>query len=153
MTAIHSDAEFRSALAKLPVEQQRRVGKRFLDSVSELSDNPKLDKALTVVEGSGVSNEDIAEALRIASTAARDSYTLCGREADWRRQASHFYAAAAAACLAPTGKDTGGDDLAWTTAMNARMARVCERIAQGQGYDNSEVGKQYEILQAFLDRS
>jgi hypothetical protein len=37
--------------------------------------------------------------------------------------------------------------------MNARMARVCEKIAQGEGYDNSEVGKQYEILRAFLDAS
>ena len=42
MAAIHSDAEFRAALSGLSVEQQRRVGKRFLDSVSELADNPKL---------------------------------------------------------------------------------------------------------------
>jgi hypothetical protein len=151
MTAIHSDAEFRAALSGLSVEQQRSVGKRFLDSVRELSDNPKLDKVLAVVAAPGGSDEDIAEAFRIASTAARDSYTLCGREADWQRQASHFFAAAAAACLTPAGKENGGDELAWTTAMNARMARVCEKIAQGEGYDNSEVGKQYQILEAFLD--
>jgi len=63
------------------------------------------------------------------------------------------FAAAAAACLTPTGKENGGEELAWTTAMNARMARVCEKIAQGEGYDNSEVGRQYEILRAFLDAS
>ena len=151
MTAIHSDAEFRSALSGLSVEQQRRVGKRFLDSVSELSDNPKLDKVLAMVEGAGSSSQDIADAFQVASAAARDSYTLCGREADWRRQASHFYAAAAAACLTPADKENSAQDLAWTTAMNARMARVCERIAQGEGYDNSEVGKQYEILQTFVE--
>jgi hypothetical protein len=153
MAAIHSDAEFRAALSGLSVEQQRRVGKRFLDSVSELSDNPKLEKSLAVVEGTQVSAEEIAEACRVAATAARDSYTLCGREADWRRQASHFFAAAAAACLGAADKEGQGEELAWTTAMNARMARVCEKIAQGEGYDNSEVGKQYEILRAFLDAS
>ena len=153
MAAIHSDAEFRAALSGLSVEQQRRVGKRFLDSVSELSDNPKLEKSLAVVEGAEVSAEDIAEACRVAAAAARDSYTLCGREADWRRQASHFFAAAAAACLGAADKEGQGEELAWTTAMNARMARVCEKIAQGEGYDNSEVGKQYEILRAFLDAS
>jgi len=151
MTAIHTDAEFRAALSRLSVEQQRRVAKRFLDSVSELSGNPKLEQVLAVLESPEASDQDIADAFRLASAAARDSYTLCGREADWRRQASHFFAAASAGCLTPTGKDNGGEDLAWTAAMNARMARVCEKIADGEGYDNSEVGKQYEILQTFLD--
>lgn len=151
MTAIHSDADFRAALSGLSVEQQRRVGKRFLDSVGELSDNPKVAKALAVLDAPDVSADDIAEALRLASTAARDSYTLCGREADWRQQAGHFVAAAAAACLGSEEKGAQGDELAWTAAMNARMARVCERIAQGEGYDNSEVGRQYEILRTFLD--
>jgi hypothetical protein len=153
MTVIHSDAEFRAALSGLPVAQQRRVGKRFLDSISELSDNPKLEKSLAVVDAPQASAQDIAEAFRVASTVARDSYTLCGREADWRRQASHFFAAAAAACLDAADKEGQGEELAWTTAMNARMARVCEKIAQGEGYDNSEVGKQYEILRAFLEDS
>ena len=150
MTAIHSDAQFRAALAGLSVEQQRRVGKRFLDNISELSDNPKLEKSLALLEGTEVSDQDIADAFRVASTAARDSYTLCGREADWRRQASHFFAAAAAACLGATGKEGQDQELAWNTAMNARMARVCEKIAQGEGYDNSEVGEQYKILSDFL---
>lgn len=150
MTAIQSDAEFRTALSGLSVDRQRKVGKLFLDSVGDLSDNPKVAKAVAVVDASDVSAEDIDEAFRVASGAARDSYTLCGREADWRQQAGHFVAAAAAACLGPAEKGGSGNDLAWTTAMNARMARVCERIAQGEGYDNSEVGRQYEILRNFL---
>ena len=150
MTSIHSDTEFRAALSRLSVEQQRRVAKRFLDSVNELSDNPQLDRVLARLEQADLSSEDIRDGFRVASTAARDSYTLCGREADWRKQASHFYAAAAAACLAPDDKEVQGDDPAWNAAMNARMARVCEKIAQGEGYDNSEVGKQYEILKTFL---
>lgn len=42
-------------------------------------------------------------------------------------------------------------DLAWSTAMNARMARVCEKIAEGEGADN-EAQEQYRILESFLER-
>ena len=151
MTAIHSDAQFRAALAGLSVEQQRRVGKRFLDNISELSDNPKLEKSLALLEGPEVSDQDIADAFRVASTAARDSYTLCGREADWRRQASHFFAAAATACLGATDKEGQDQELAWTTAMNARMARTCLAADSEEDTHDSESRAQYQILTRYLD--
>ena len=37
--------------------------------------------------------------------------------------------------------------------MNARMARVCEKIAEGtegKGADNKEAEEQYHILESFL---
>ena len=42
MPSIHSDTEFKSAPAGLPLNQQRSVGKRFVDSVFDLSDSPKV---------------------------------------------------------------------------------------------------------------
>jgi hypothetical protein len=153
MTAITSDAEFRAALSRLSGAEQRRVGRRFVDSVGTLTDNPKVDKALDVVDRADATEEDFAEGFRIASAAARERYTLCGREADWLRQASHFCASAAAACLASPFQQADDDGFAWNAAMNARMARVCEKIAAGEEYDNSEVRRQYEILESYLDNA
>jgi len=67
----------------------------------------------------------------LSRVAAIDSYTLCGRDADWLGQASHFVASAAAMCLTPEDQVAQCGDLAWSTAMNARMAKVCETIAHG----------------------
>lgn len=152
MTSIQSDSEFRAALSELSLAQQRQVGKRFIDHVIELSDNPRVTKAVTFVAASGLpAAAEIADGYKAAKAAAIDSYTLCGHEGDWRRQASHFVAAAAAACLTPEPQAGPAGSIAWSTAMNARMARVCARIAEGVGADDTEATKQYDILEAFLD--
>ena len=150
MTKIHSDVEFKGALSKLSIQQQRAVGRLFVENVLDLSDNPKVGKALGTGDLASLSDDDITEGFRTAKTAAIESYTLCGHEGDWLKQASHFVAAAAAACLTPADQAAQCRDLAWSTAMNARMARVCETVAQGKGTDESESRKQYAILESYL---
>lgn len=150
MTRIHSDSDFKATLSKLSSQQQRAVGRRFVENVLDLSDNPKVGRALRSGDPAELSDDDIAEGFRVARTAAVESYTLCGHEGDWLKQASHFVAAAAAACLTPGEQTTQCKDLAWSTAMNARMARVCETVAQGKGTDESETQKQYAILESYL---
>lgn len=120
MTTIHSDAEFKATLSRLPLDQQRRVGKLF-----------KVKQAINIADKADLSAAEIAEGFKIARVAAIDSYTLCGRDADWLGQASHFVASAAAMCLTPEDQVAQCGDLAWSTAMNARMAKVCETIAHG----------------------
>lgn len=151
MTRISSDTEFKAALSRLAIPQQRAVGRLFVDSVLNLSDDPRVGKALGSGNAAELSNDDIAAGFRSAKSAAIDSYTLCGHEGDWLKQASHFVAAAAAACLTPADQAEQCPDVAWSTAMNARMARVCEAVAQGKGTDESETGKQYAILQSYLE--
>ncbi len=151
MTRIHSDTEFKAALSALSLAQQRQVGKRFIDHGIELSDNPRVTKAVTFVAASGLpAAAEIADGYKAAKAAAIESYTLCGHEGDWRRQASHFVAAAAAACPTPEPQAGSDGSVAWSTAMNVRMARVCAKIADGMGADDTEARKQYEILEAFL---
>jgi len=150
MATIHSDAAFKAALSRLPVEQQRRVGKLFVENVIDVSDNPKVKQAISIADKSDLSATEIAEGFKIAKAAAIDSYTLCGRDADWLGQASHFVASAAAVCLTPGDQVAQCRDLAWSTAMNARMAKVCETIAHEQSADNQEAEKQYAILETFL---
>lgn len=151
MPQFQSDTEFKATLNSLSLEQQRVIGKQFVESVIQLSDDPKVVKSISVVGTSVPSLDELAESHKSAKSAAIDSYTLCGQDADWLRQASHFVAASAAICLTPPKMDD--DDcvtLAWETAMNARMARTCEKISRGEGADESEAKTQYSILSDFL---
>ena len=79
MTKIHSDVEFKAALSRLSSQQQRAVGRLFVENVLALSDNPKVGKALGKGDPTELTDEDIAEGFRTAKTAAIESYTLCGR--------------------------------------------------------------------------
>ena len=150
MTKIQSDAEFRAALAGLSVQQQRAVGRLFVESVIALSDDSAVRTAFGHLDSADLSGSDLAEVFHSAKAAAVGSYTLCGREADWKQQAGHFVAAAVAACLTPEDQVRCAD-LAWSTAMNARMARVCESVADGCGTQECETEKQYEILSRYLE--
>ena len=151
MPSIHSDEAFKSALADLSLDQQRSVGKLFVDSVINLSESSKIKRAIDVIGNAGFSADEIAANFQTAKSVAIDSYTLCGREADWLKQASHFVASAAAVCLTPEDQlSQCGGELAWSAAMNARMAKNCEAIAHGREYDSQEASKQYEILTTFL---
>lgn len=153
MPAIDSDTEFKSVLSGLPLNQQRSVGKLFVESVIDLSDNPKVKKTIDALGDTDISSDDIAENFQTAKSAAIDSYTLCGREADWLKQASHFVASAAAVCLTPEDQTSQNSDLAWSTAMNARMAKNCEAIAHGRESDNQEASRQHQILETFLEKT
>ena len=61
MPSIHSDTEFKSALSGLPLNQQRSVGKLFVDSVINLSDSHKVKKAIDALGATDWSADDIAE--------------------------------------------------------------------------------------------
>lgn len=150
MTKFQSDAEFKAALSALPVERQREVGKLFVENVIGLSDNPMVDKMLAAQNPADMSESEITAAYKTTKAAAIDSYTLCGHEGDWIKQASHFVAAAAAACFTPGEQAVKCNDLAWSAAMNARMARVSEHVAGGAGTGDSEAANQYAILENYL---
>lgn len=153
MHQFQSDTEFKAALNDLPLNQQRIVGKRFVESVIDLSDNAKVKSAIGFIGEPDSSADALDENFKAAKAAAIESYTLCGHDADWQRQAAHFVAASAAICLTPKAEADKYRDLAWETAMNARMARTCEKISRGEGADEFEAKRQYEILSEFLSAS
>lgn len=145
---IESDSDFRAALDELPAEKQRQLGKQFVSHVLALTDNPAVKQSMAFIgTDEPLSENELTNAYKLAKAAAIESYTLCGNEGDWRKQAGHFVAAAAAACLIPQPGRSG--DLAWNTAMNARMARTCSKIAEGDENDNAEAMEQYRILESF----
>jgi len=140
-----NDTEFKAALGDLPRAAQRRIAARFAESVLALSKDHRIKGAIEAAKRSDITDDEYAAAMRSATAASVDSYTQCGHDCDWNKQASHYVAEAALACFRP------GDRPAWDAAMHARMARSCESIANGDGTDNAETAAQYRILAEFLN--
>jgi hypothetical protein len=146
--AISNDKEFKQALAGLSTGQQRQVAARFVQSVFPLSNDARVKSALDTAGRAGIADAELALASQAANSARVESFTRCGRETDWSAQAGHFVAKAAVACVKPADP---GDNLAWEAAMQARLARTCQTVADGSGTDNREAEEQYRILEAFLN--
>ena len=146
--AISNDKEFKAALAALPTARQRQVAARFVERVYPLSSDVRIKAALDAAGRPDVSDAELTAVSQAANSARVESFTQCGRETDWTAQAGHFVAKAAVACVKPA---EAGDDLAWEAAMQARMARTCQTVADGSGTENREAEEQYRILEAFLN--
>lgn len=146
--AISNDKEFKAALGRLSVSQQRQVAARFTENVLALCADVRVGGAVSAAKRPDITDMELAALYQGAKTASVESYTQCGRETDWLAQAGHFVAKAAMACVQPA--EAGGSP-AWDAAMDARMARMSETIARGEGSETREAEAQYRILDAFLN--
>lgn len=143
---ISNDSDFRQALDKLDVGQQRRVGVAFVRHV--LAFNPVVSKAVDVAANADATADELALAFRQAKAAALDSHTRCGADSDWQAQAGYFVARAAAALVAPEKQAKAP---AWEAAANARMARTCQQIDASDESMHEESEAQYRLLEQFLN--
>jgi hypothetical protein len=148
MSNVTNDSELRQFIDSLDFEQQRALGVKFAESVIDLTQDPRLKKALQTALTPVVSEPEVEEAYRNAKAISTATYTACGRDTDWMAQAEHFVAAALQAALAPADQLPGKGTAAWKAAMQARMARNCAMIETGQGGVDSESQRQYKIAQA-----
>ncbi len=147
--AISNDNEFKAALIKLTVAQQRQAASRFVESVLPLCWDTRVKGAVAAARRQDITDAELAALFQATKSASVESFTQCGREADWLAQAGHFVAEAAMACVKAAEVD---DNLAWDACMSARMARTCETIAGGAGTENHEADAQYRILSEFLNQ-
>jgi hypothetical protein len=145
--AISNDKEFKSALAGLPANKQRQVAAQFVQRVFALSGDVRVKAALEVAGRGDISDAELTVVSAAANTARVESFTQCGKETDWTAQAGHFVAKAAVACVR-----AADDTLAWDAAMQSRMARTCQTVADGAGTENREAEEQYRILDAYLNQ-
>lgn len=143
---IANDKEFKAALAALGGLDRRQAAAHLVRQVFELSGDPRVKGALDLAARTDVSEAELSVAAAGVNTARVESFTQCGRDADWKAQASHFVARAAQECI-KSDVDLGS---AWEAAMQARMARICEALAAGEGTGNREAEAQFEALAAFL---
>jgi hypothetical protein len=144
---IDNDSDFKAALGELPRVGQRLVAARFAENVLALSKDPRVKAAINLAKRTDIIEDELAAAYQSAKAASVDSYTQCGHECDWNKQAGHFVAEAALACVKPVEP---GSNPAWDAAMHARMARTCASIAVGNGTRNGEDAAQYHILAEFI---
>ncbi len=147
--SISNDSEFKSALNRLTPVQQRMVAARFTENVLSLCEDPRVVAAVNAAKRPDISEAELSVVFQAAKTASVETYTQCGKEADWRNQAGHFVAKAALLCVTPPER---AGNLAWSAAMNARMARTCETIANDQGTENREAEQQYRVLTELLNQ-
>ena len=147
MTTIHSDKDLRLVLARLSPERQRRVGGMFIENVLDLCDDKRVRRAVQVAIDPESSEEEREDAFHSAKAYAINTYTECGRDTDWSRQAAHFVGVAAA-CLLSGDEPGGTGSLAWKVAMHVRNARNCALIAHEGGSDD-EAERQRRIAGEF----
>lgn len=146
---IDNDSDFKTALGELPRVGQRLVAARFVENVQALSQDTKVTATVNAAKRTDITEDELEAAVQSARKASVDSFTQCGHECDWSKQAGHFVAEAALACIKPA--EPGGNP-AWDAAMHARMARTCKSIAAGAGTDNDEAAAQYRILADFVNK-
>jgi len=150
MTSIGNDQELRSALAGLSLVQQRRLGGLFVESALDLCDDERIRHALSVAMDPNSTKEECEDAFHSAKAYAIHSYTECGRDTDWARQAAHFVATAAA-CLLADDDTSGAGNRAWKAAMQVRNARNCALIVHEGDAGEDEAARQYRIAKEFLE--
>ena len=145
--SINHDKEFKLALASLPVERQRQIAVAFCRRVLDLCHDVRVKSALESAGRADITEAELLLAAHAAQAARVDSFAQCGSDAGWTAQAGHFVAKAAKACVRSA---TAGDNIAWDAAMQARLARTCQTVAEGLGTENTEAQEQYRILETLL---
>ena len=147
---ITNDQQLREALSNLSGTQQRELGGQFVSSVSHLSSDSRITRAIEAAAKSDISPQEQEEIYKSVKAFATQTYTACGQDADWAAQAEHFVAAAAAASLASEEQSGTTGNNAWKSAMQARMAKNCEMILNDEGGVANEAERQYEIAEKYL---
>jgi 3'-phosphoadenosine 5'-phosphosulfate (PAPS) 3'-phosphatase len=145
--AIQTEKEFKTALAALPLAHQRQIAAVFVQRVLDLSHDVRVKNALTAAARADITPEELALAAHLAHSAQVASYAQCGHDSNWECAAGHFVARAAECSVRAASE---GDPVAWEAAMQARLARTCQMVAQGEGTDNDESAAQHQILETFL---
>jgi hypothetical protein len=147
--SINSDKEFKTALNGLALNRQRQVAAHFIDSVLSLCGDARVVGAANAAKRADVSEAELAALYQAAKSASVESFTQCGKEADWAAQAGHFVARAAMECVQPAADSS----LAWNVAIESRMACTFAAIASGEGSETREATAQHRILESFLSET
>lgn len=144
--AISNDKEFKAALAALDHCQRRQATAYLVRQALDLTQDSRVKAGLDLATRCDADEAQLATAAAGVNSARVATYTQCGHEASWTCQAAHFVASAAQHCVKPEVSASG----AWDAAMQARMARICQAIALGEGTSNREAEAQYRALDDYL---
>jgi len=149
MATIQSDQELKRLLESLDLEQQRRIGSLFIESALDLCDDARVRRAVKVATDTEADDDMRQDAFHAAKAYAVSTYTECGHDTDWTRQAAHFIGVAAACLLSEEEPVGGGGNRAWRVAMQVRNARNCALIVHEDDIDD-EAERQRRIAGEFV---
>jgi len=151
MATIGNDQDLRDMLERLSAERQRRIGGMFIESALDLCDDARVRRAVEVAMNPAASDEEREDAFRSAKAYAVGTYTECGRDTDWSRQAAHFMGVAATCLLAEEDAADDGNR-AWRVAMQVRNARNCAlMVHEGESNMDDEAERQRRIAMEFAE--
>ena len=150
MPTITNDQELRDALKALSPDRQRLLGARFVQGVTHLLNDERVNRAIATALRPDAAPGELEDAYRAAKGYATRTYTDCGKDTDWLAQADHFVAAAAAAALVPEAQPAERQNPAWKAAVQARMAVNCAMMESEEVAEATEAERQYAIANAFF---
>jgi hypothetical protein len=149
MASIQNDQDLKRLLDSLSPREQRRLGGMFIQSALDLCDDARIRRAVLVAMDPETSDDILEDAFRSAKDYAVGTYTECGRDTDWGRQAAHFIGVATACLLAADQRGDEGNR-AWRVAMQVRNARNCASIAQGENGNGEDEAEKQRLIAAEL---
>ncbi len=82
MSTITNDTEFRHALEKLGIQQQRAVAALFVEHLSALYDDERIKRVISLAKNTETPIDELQMAYKAAKAASIDSYTRCGADGD-----------------------------------------------------------------------
>ncbi len=150
MPSIQNDQQFKAALSGLGLAQQRAIAALFVESVQALSSDARVQHAIDLAKNPDTTADQLEQARRTVKAYVVQTYTSCGNDVDWAGQAEHFVGTAALACLTAEDRIKPESNIAWRSAMQARMANNCQMLSSDSGEMPSEAEKQYVITDKFL---
>jgi len=160
MPAIETNKEFFKVLSSLSLEDQRRVGVKFIDAVLDLANDEQIKNIISTAENSDIFEDGLSDAYRLAhSIYIKSQPHLDMTEMNYDRQAGTFVAEAAMVCVSPTFREATVRHLAQKVASYCRMARTCSSLShddENPDFSNAEkvmaetTQEQFSILSDFL---
>ena len=109
MKIVKTNKDFVKALVSLSLPEQRYIGTKFIYSVLENIDEPRLKSIMSGINKNGNSAEELHSAYTMAHAFYVETHPHSGfEEIDFKRQAIHMMAEACVSCLAPVYHYTFG---------------------------------------------
>lgn len=133
MNIVKTNKDFVKALSSLSLHEQRYIGAKFISSVLENIDEPRLKSIINSINKKGNSAEELHSAHKMAHAYYIETHPHSGLlEIDFKHQAIHMVAEACVSCLAPVYQEVTTIHLAQKVAMYCRMAITCWNIPHDQ---------------------
>jgi len=161
METVKTNKDFVKTLATLTLPEQRYIGAKFISSILDIIDEPRLKTIMNNIIKKGNSAEELHSAYKIAHSIYIENHPQSGLlEINFTHQAIHMVAEACMTCLAPIYQEATTLHLAQKVAMYCRMAITCWNMPHDQdspSFSQAEIEvtkiiqAQYTLLNDYLE--